>query len=98
MRFCDRYHTKFISQLEIRPYRLVQSCINDHQRANSSTTPIRPGRIRAGSQQCEGVTVEAFRRRFSLGFARPAVLAGLAIAAVPAQSQDSQPQGEEVET
>ncbi len=33
-----------------------------------------------------------------MGFARPAVLAGLAIAAMPAQSQDAQPPGEEVET
>ncbi|HUQ10591.1 MAG TPA: TonB-dependent receptor [Steroidobacteraceae bacterium] len=33
-----------------------------------------------------------------MDFVRPAVLAGLAIAAVPAQSQDAQPQGEEVET
>ena len=42
--------------------------------------------------------MDTFNRRFSLGFARPAVLAGLAIAATPAQSQDAQPQGEEVET
>jgi iron complex outermembrane recepter protein len=41
--------------------------------------------------------VEAFNRRFSVGLVRPAVLAGLAIA-VPAMSQESQPQGEEVQT
>lgn len=44
-----------------------------------------------------GVTVEAFNRRFSVGLSCPAVLAGLAIA-VPAMAQESQPQGEEVET
>jgi TonB-dependent receptor len=42
--------------------------------------------------------VEAFRRRFSVDFVRPAVLTGLAIASVPAMSQEAQPQGEEVET
>jgi iron complex outermembrane recepter protein len=42
--------------------------------------------------------VEAFKRRFSVDFACPAVLAGLAIAAIPAQAQESQPQSEEVET
>ena len=42
--------------------------------------------------------MDAFKRRFSVDFACPAVLAGLAIAAVPAHAQDAQPPSEEVET
>jgi iron complex outermembrane receptor protein len=57
---------------------------------------IHPGpELAQGPQQRGGSIVDTFKRRFSQAFARPAVLAGLAIAtALPAQSQEAQPSEE----